>query len=123
MTKHILVADDMPSLRRLLQEMLSHAGHCVQTCDDGQAALDLLRNNTYALIILDYVMPRKTGFEVIRELRRKGDLTPVLLITSTMYGEAQELCEGLANVRTLPKPFTLAELNAAIEAVTQPVGC
>lgn len=121
--KHILVADDVQPIRRLLQEMLSHAGHAVVTCEDGQAALDLLRSNTYSLIILDYVMPRKTGFEVIRELRKKGDMTPVVLVTSTLYDQAQELCEGLGNVRTLPKPFTFAELNAAIEAVSQPVGC
>ena len=65
----ILLADDNPSIRMLVSEILTDAGFTIVTAEDGQDALDKIYKENPDLLILDYEMPRKTGFEVVQEVR------------------------------------------------------
>lgn len=80
----ILLADDSPSIRSLVSEILSDAGFTVVTAEDGQDALDKIYKENPDLLILDYEMPRKTGFEVVQDVRsHTGHLnTPIIIFTA-----------------------------------------
>ena len=72
MTSRILIADDEPNILISLEYLMKRAGHEVLVARDGQEALDLLRAHHPRLLLLDVMMPRKTGFEVCAELRAAG---------------------------------------------------
>jgi DNA-binding response OmpR family regulator len=113
----ILVADDEPMIRRLLAMALGQAGHLVDTCGDGRAALEKLRANAYTILIVDFQMPHKTGLEVIHSLREAGNGLPVVLISSGLTDEAAHEVAEMERVVFLHKPFGLRDLSAAIERV------
>jgi DNA-binding response OmpR family regulator len=112
----ILVADDEPALRRLIGEVLKSEGHYVDLCENGRQALDLVATSKYSLLILDVMMPEKTGFDVIREIREQGLAVPVILVTSSVYEDALRFAEGFEGVTVLSKPFSIASLRAMVEA-------
>lgn len=112
----VLVADDQPAIRRLIQEILRTAGHYADLCENGQQALDLCAKGAYSLLILDVMMPGKTGFDVVREIRDQGLTIPVLLVTSTVYEDALRFAGEFEGVSVLPKPFSIADFRARVEA-------
>jgi DNA-binding response OmpR family regulator len=113
----ILLADDETAITSNLAPFLERGGFSVLVADDGQAALDRIAASGPDLIILDVLMPRLDGREVLRRLRRSGNWTPVILLTQV--GEAAEralaLEEGADDY--LNKPFDPSELVARIHAV------
>jgi putative two-component system response regulator len=80
----ILVADDSDADRDLLSELLKDRGYCVVCAEDGEQALELLRNQPVDLALLDVMMPRRSGFAVCRAVKAKPEtrLVPVVLVTS-----------------------------------------
>ena len=84
MHEKILLADDSPAIRCLVSEVLTEAGFTVITAEDGQQAVEKTYKENPDLLILDYEMPHKTGFEVVREVRsRTGYLhTPIIICTA-----------------------------------------
>ena len=86
---------------------------------DGQAALDYLATENYDGAILDVMMPKADGFEVLRQMRARGDSTPVLLLTAR--GEIDDRVAGLDSGANdyLTKPFDMKELLARIRAMTR----
>jgi DNA-binding response OmpR family regulator len=113
----LLVVDDEKAITDRLAPFLSRTGFDVKVTSDGEAALDEIVSFTPDLIILDVLMPNMDGREVLRQLRKKGDWTPVILLTQV--GEASEramaLMEGADDY--LNKPFDPNELVARIQAV------
>lgn len=79
---HILVAEDDPSARKLMEVVLQREGYTVHTAEDGQAAMDLLDEQHIDLIVLDIMMPRMDGLTFTRELRDAGINTPILMVTA-----------------------------------------
>ena len=79
---HILVAEDDPSARKLMEVVLQREGYTVHTAVDGQAAMDLLDEQHIDLIVLDIMMPRMDGLTFTRELRDAGVNTPILMVTA-----------------------------------------
>lgn len=118
----ILIVEDEPELSDQLRLTLSNQRYMVDIAEDGEAALDKLFDNPYDLILLDIMLPRIDGFEVLSEIRKAGIDTPVLMLTAK--GEVEEKIKGLdlGADDYLAKPFSLAELMARIRALLRRSG-
>lgn len=118
MTKKILLADDEASLRFLLTETLEDDGFEITEAEDGQQALHYLNQQKYDVIILDYMMPEKTGVEVCEWLRQNENPNqdvPVVLLTAKAQEKDRERAQ-LAGVTTyIVKPFSPLHLLDVIE--------
>ena len=91
MSEKILIADDEPSNRKILEQELVHKGFAVDTARGGKEALAKIESAPPSLVILDYMMPDHSGLEVLKELRNRGNDTPVILITA--YGSVERAVE------------------------------
>ena len=78
----ILLAEDERDLNQIIRQKLTSDGYMVDCCFDGEEALDYLACADYDAIILDIMMPKKDGLEVLRSLRQSGKGTPVLFLTA-----------------------------------------
>ena len=115
----LLYAEDEKSLARAVSTILLKNNYSVDVVYDGQAALDYLATGNYDGAILDVMMPKADGFEVLRQMRARGDSTPVLLLTAR--GEIDDRVTGLDSGANdyLTKPFDMKELLARIRAMTR----
>ncbi len=113
----ILIADDDPMIRDHLARMLVRAGFVALTAADGVQALAVAKEKNPDLIVLDVLMPKADGREVLATLRKRGDWTPVLLLTGV--GESATRADALEKGADdyLNKPFDPMELIARIRAV------
>src|SRR5947207_14911913 len=93
MSEKVLIADDEPSNRKILEQELVHKGFAVDTARGGKEALAKIESAPPDLVILDYMMPDLSGLEVLKEIRNKGNDTPVILITA--YGSVERAGEVL----------------------------
>ena len=77
--RHVLVVDDEPSVRRLLNDLLTSEGYLVETASDGRDGLERAASAAYDVIVLDVMLPRMNGFDLCREVRRRGVDAPILM--------------------------------------------
>jgi len=114
---HILVAEDDRNIRNGLVDTLESEGYKVQTADDGQQALDMFAERKFGLVMLDVMMPRKSGYDVCREIRMTNQDVPIIMLTAK--GEEIDKVVGLQLGADdyVTKPFGVHELLARIEAV------
>ncbi len=113
----VLVVEDDPSIRRGVCDALKFTGYSVREAADGRAGLDAALAGELDLVLLDILMPKMDGMEVLRELRKSKGSLPVIFLTAV--GEEQDLVRGLklgADDYVI-KPFGVSELLARIEAV------
>lgn len=115
----ILIAEDEKDLNNILVQKFTADGYSVDTCFDGEEAMDMLAVTDYNVIILDIMMPKADGFEVLRSLRESGKTTPVLFLTAkdSVSARVKGLDSGANDY--LVKPFSLAELGARIRSMTR----
>ncbi len=115
MSARIAVIDDEPHIRELLSLALGHRGYQVRCAADGAAGLTLVREWLPDLIVLDVMMPKVSGIELLPALRRVTD-APVVMLSAR--GEVEDKVEGLAHGADdyLSKPFEISELIAHVEA-------
>lgn len=115
----VLLAEDTPDLNRALTAVLTHEGYNVVTVFDGEEALSHLRTEAYDAIILDIMMPKKDGLEVLSAMRAEGNTSPVLLLTAK--AEVDDRVNGLDAGADdyLTKPFAMKELLARIRSMTR----
>jgi len=112
----VLVVDDEPMLRHLLSRLLRMEGYEVMEAEDGQAALEIIRNVEPDLVLLDVMLPTRDGIDVLGDLRRTSDV-PVILV-SALGDEADRVIGLKAGADDyVVKPFSAAELSARIESV------
>ncbi|MGN0771212.1 MAG: response regulator transcription factor [Christensenellales bacterium] len=113
----ILLIEDSISLCEVLSEVLQKEKYEVQCAYDGEEGLGLAMSDIFDLIILDVMMPKKNGFEVLSELRNKKISTPVIMLTalSQESNKVQGLDMGADDY--LSKPFSTSELLARIRAI------
>jgi two-component system copper resistance phosphate regulon response regulator CusR len=113
----ILVAEDDPGLRSVLERGLREGGYVVDSVADGEAALVWLRGYDYAVAIVDWRMPKRSGIEVVEEARRQGIRTPILMLTArdTPADRVTGLRTGADDY--LVKPFDFEELTARLAAL------
>lgn len=114
---NILIVDDDPELLDQLRSALERKYYRVETAEDGDTALDKVFENTYDLILLDVMLPRLDGLDVLKEIRASGINTPILMLTAR--GDVQDRVKGLDNGADdyLAKPFSMSELMARIRAM------
>lgn len=115
----LLYAEDETSLARAVSTILIKNNYAVDVVGDGESALDYLATGNYDGAILDVMMPKLDGFEVLRRMRARGDRTPVLLLTAR--AEIDDRVAGLDSGANdyLTKPFDMKELLARIRAMTR----
>lgn len=114
----ILVADDEPDLRSLMALVLESGGHQVWTATDGAAAIGLSAEHDFDVAILDVMMPRATGIEVVGEIRARRGHQPTVLMLSALCSRADIRAGYVAGADDyLAKPFTMAELLDRVQAL------
>ncbi|WEK40022.1 MAG: response regulator transcription factor [Candidatus Brevundimonas colombiensis] len=118
MARILLVEDDTP-LRRGLAASLKALGHAVDAAPDGKTAVEFARDHAYALIILDIGLPDVSGFDVLRDLRRGGSRTPILILTARDTVDDRVAGLDLGADDYLLKPFAPAELEARVRALVR----
>ena len=113
----LLLAEDTADLNRAVSAALELQGYAVDKAFDGEQALDFLKSGSYDGIILDIMMPKKDGLQVLRELRERHILTPVMLLTAK--AEIDDRVAGLDAGADdyLPKPFAIKELLARVRSM------
>ena len=113
----LLVAEDDPGLRSVLERGLREQGYVVDAVADGAAAVSHLRAYDYAVAVLDWRMPGRTGVEVIAEARARGIATPFLLLTARDAPADRVAGLDAGADDYLVKPFDFAELLARLRAL------
>ena len=115
----LLYAEDEKSLARAVSTILIRNNYSVDVVHDGESALDYLATENYDGVILDVMMPKRDGIQVLREMRERGDKTPVLLLTAK--SDVDDRVTGLDSGANdyLTKPFDMKELLARIRAMTR----
>jgi DNA-binding response OmpR family regulator len=112
----ILVVEDERPIAEFVQRGLDAEGYSVTCAYDGEEAMALARTGDYALVLLDVLLPKRSGLEVIRTIRERDDSLPVIMLTA--LSQTEDVVAGLdlgAN-DYLTKPFAFAELLARIRA-------
>ncbi len=115
----LLLAEDEKELSKALCAVLKHNNYSVDAVYDGQDALDYGLCENYDAIILDIMMPKKNGLEVLAELRKNGVDTPIMMLTAK--AEIEDRIAGLDTGADdyLTKPFAMGELLARVRALTR----
>lgn len=117
MSKRILLVEDEPGLVMTLSDRLRNEGYVVEAAGDGESGLRRATSESYDLIILDVMLPQRSGLEVCRDLRQRHNQTPVIMLTAR--GQVADKVAGLKLGADdyLSKPFEMAELLARVEAL------
>jgi two-component system, OmpR family, alkaline phosphatase synthesis response regulator PhoP len=115
-TKRILLVEDDPSIVIGLRMNLEREGYQVELAIDGQAGLDRMQKGGLDLVLLDIMLPKLNGYEILHSLRKQGDRTPVVLL-SARSGEMDKVMGlDLGAEDYIHKPFSVAELLARVRA-------
>jgi two-component system alkaline phosphatase synthesis response regulator PhoP len=117
----ILLIEDEAGLVMTITDLLTAEGHRVESVSDGDAGLAKATREKFALIILDVMLPQKTGFEVCRQLRQAGIDTAILMLTAKTQIVDRVVGLKLGADDYLTKPFDPAELLARVEALLRRV--
>jgi len=115
----LLIAEDEQDLNKALSTIFKKNNYTVDSAFDGEEALVYLDNDVYDAVILDVMMPKKDGFQVLREIRTRKLNVPVLMLTAR--SSLDDRIEGLDGGADdyLTKPFAVAELLARVRAITR----
>ena len=113
----ILFAEDDRDISKAVQTLLTRSGYSVDAVYNGQDAIDYIEQGDYDGVILDWMMPKLSGIEVLAQMRSNGITTPVLMLTAR--DAIEDRVEGLDTGADdyLPKPFAASELLARIRAM------
>jgi len=113
----ILIIEDEKEMAAGLKDNFEFEGHTVDIAEDGEAGLQKVLDENYHLVILDVMLPKKSGFDVCKELRSRGNTTPIIMLTAR--GEEVDKILGLEFGADdyITKPFSVRELLARVKAV------
>ncbi|AJY76693.1 response regulator transcription factor [Paenibacillus beijingensis] len=114
---HLLIAEDEPVLRMLVLDTLEEEGYRIDVACDGEEAYRKLLDNDYDLVLLDYMMPKMTGIEIIERIRQipeRSGLQILMLSAKSQQAERQKVLDAGANA-FLSKPFSPIELIDKVE--------
>lgn len=115
----ILVVEDEQDLNNVICNKLRASGYSVDSCLNGEDALDYIRVGSYDGVLMDIMLPKINGFEVVKMIRAEGDRTPVLFLTAR--DTVEDIVHGLdiGGNDYLIKPFSFEELLARIRVITR----
>jgi DNA-binding response OmpR family regulator len=116
MSTKILIADDEPNILISLEYLLKREGYAVHVARDGQEALDVMRRERPRLVLLDVMMPRKSGIEVCQEMRGDETIKDTLVLMLTAKGRDTDVAKGLGVGADayMTKPFATKDLVAKV---------
>src|SRR5579872_5178816 len=121
MSSRILLVEDEPGLLLTIADLLRTEGYDVETAADGEAALAKASGREFDLVVLDVMLPKKSGLDVCRELRQKGIDVAILMLTAKTQVIDRVLGLKLGSDDYLAKPFDPRELLARVEALLRRV--
>jgi DNA-binding response OmpR family regulator len=121
MTKRILIADDEPNILISLEYLMKREGYEVSLARDGEEALAAIVAQRPALVLLDVMMPKKSGFEVCQALRAIDTVKDTLVLMLTAKGRDTDIAKGLGSGADayMSKPFSTKELVAKVRAMLE----
>ena len=121
MSKKILIADDEPSIVTALEFLLRRSGYEVEIARDGEEALRLAETAQPDLVLLDIMMPVKSGYEICRRLRERPESRAVKIVMLSAKGRDAEVAKGLAVGADVyvTKPFSTRDLMTRIKALLE----
>jgi len=117
MKRKVLIVEDEPNMSRGLKDNLEFEGYDVDLADNGASGLKMITSNTYALIVMDVMMPEMSGLDVCKKVREAGIGVPIILLTAKSEEIDKILGLELGADDYITKPFSLRELLARIKAV------
>ena len=107
--KQILVVDDETTLCEVIARVLAEAGFEARCASDGQTALELVEQDGFDLVLADVTMPHLDGIDLVRRLRQRGHLLPIVLMSGVVDSVAQP------DISFIRKPFELDQIVATVE--------
>lgn len=122
MTKHVVLVEDETNIAEAIRFLLGREGWRVEMLANGTSAVEVIRNGMPDLVVLDVMLPGKSGFEILSELRADPDCMhlPVLMLTARGQSRDREMAERAGVSRFMTKPFANSELLAAVSELTSP---
>jgi two-component system OmpR family response regulator len=119
MDKKVLLIEDEPNIIEAISFILSRDGWDVKTHSNGHDAMDAVRTRRPDLVILDVMLPGKSGFDILQEIRADSELaaTPVLMLTARGQVKDRELAEKSGVSRYMTKPFANADVLEAVRSM------
>ena len=122
MSHKILIADDGPNILISLEYLMKREGFDVSVARDGEEALATILRDKPALVLLDAMMPKKTGFEVCQEVRANEAARDTLILMLTAKGRETDIAKGLGSGADayMTKPFSTKELVQKVRQMLEP---
>jgi DNA-binding response OmpR family regulator len=121
----VLIAEDEPSILDSLDFILRRAGYSIESVTDGEAALAAIRRQRPRLVVLDVMLPKRSGFEVLKQIRA-DDLTrdlPVMILTAKGQAQDRQIAEQLGASSFITKPYANAEVVGTVKRLlAEPLG-
>jgi DNA-binding response OmpR family regulator len=111
----ILLVEDDQTLRFIIKDNLEQNNFKVEVAEDGEKALKLFESGQHAIIVLDVMLPKKDGFTVAREIRKRDEKTPILFLTARSMTEDKIIGLTLGGDDYITKPFSMEELILKIK--------
>ncbi len=120
MSKHVVLVEDEVNIAEAIRFLLSQEGWRVETLANGSTAVDVIRNVLPDLVMLDVMLPGKSGFEILDELRADTsfDDMPILMLTARGQSRDREMAEKAGVSRFMTKPFSNSEMLDAVRELT-----
>ncbi len=119
----ILIVEDEEQMRLGLKDNLEFEGYEVGEAADGEEAISVIRAHEFDLILLDVMLPRKSGYDVCREVRKAGISTPILMLTARGEEIDKVLGLELGADDYITKPFSLRELTGSYQSRIAQISC
>ncbi|MBL4872885.1 MAG: response regulator [Rhodobacteraceae bacterium] len=115
MSKHVLIVEDEPNIVESLSFLLERAGFEVSSEPDGAMAMDRIGALKPDLIILDVMLPNRSGFDILRDLGELAEAPHVLMLTAKGQARDRQTAEAIGVTRFMTKPFANAEIIKAVQ--------
>jgi DNA-binding response OmpR family regulator len=115
MSKHILIVEDEPNIIESLSFLLERAGFAVSSEQDGAMAMSRIRDRGPDLVILDVMLPNRSGFDILRDIGELAQAPHVLMLTAKGQARDRQTAEDIGVTRFMTKPFANAEIVAAVQ--------
>ena len=121
--KHVVLVEDEMNIAEAIRFLLSQDGWRVETLANGATAVDIIRRAAPQLVILDVMLPGKSGFEILHELRADPafQALPILMLTARGQARDREMAQMAGVSKFMTKPFSNAEMLEAVRALSVPV--
>ncbi|MFQ3184282.1 MAG: two-component system phosphate regulon response regulator PhoB [Alteromonas macleodii] len=122
MGQRVLLIEDEPNIIEAISYILTKDGWTVYTHSDGQTAMSKVMQRVPDLIILDVMLPGKSGYDILRELRAQAETkdVPVMMLTARGQSKDREMATSLGATQFMTKPFSNAEVLKSVRALAGP---